>query len=306
MSALPASLFAEEVVKVEQPNAGSAGAVWKPLIEKAAAQTKGIVRPQWIGGDPGLSQVQLLAGAIDVGFFGPIGAVETDLRGNDVVIFAPGLINHGSWIVKGDSSFRTPEDLKNKRIATQPETSETYRQARLAASLNGLDLRRDFQVIFGPPTANLALFERGDVDAVITIEPISSRLIAKGAREIARVRDQWKKGTGDDRPLFLGGQGGRREWFDQNRSTARELAGLYIEANKQIKANPKLIADLHQVLGLRDDDRATIDLLVKRLPEIYSGEWSPAVANVANKVVDVAVTSGILKGKPARPICEIA
>jgi ABC-type nitrate/sulfonate/bicarbonate transport system substrate-binding protein len=299
-------LFAEGVVQIEQPNAGTAGAVWRPLIEKALTQTQTNVKPRWIGGDPGLSQVQLLAGAIDVGFFGPIGAAETDLRGHDVVIFAPGLINHGSWIVKGNSAWRTPESLKGKRIASQPETSETYRQARLAAGLNGLDLKRDFQVIFGPPTANLALFERGDVDAIIAIEPVSSRLIANGAREIARVRDQWKKGTGDERPLFLGGQGCRSDWFEKNRSTAQDLAKLYIDANKQLNANPGLIAEMHEALGIKDADRPTIDLLAKRLPEIYSAEWNPSVANVANKLIDVAVTNGILKGKPARPICEIA
>jgi NitT/TauT family transport system substrate-binding protein len=293
---------ADTAARIEQPNAGSAGAVWRPLIERSS----GAGLAQWVGGDPGLSQVQLLAGAIDVGFFGPIGAVETDLRGHDVVIFAPGLINHGSWIVKGNSSYRTPQELKGKRIATQPETSETYRQARLAASLVGLDLKHDFQVIFGPPAANLALFERGDVDAVITIEPISTRLIAGGAREIARVRDQWQKGTNDSRPLLLGGQGTRREWFEKNRPLAAKLARLYQSANEQIHARPQLLADLHVPLGLRDADRATLDLLVKRMPEIYATEWSPAVSSVADKVIEVAVRNGILKSKAPRPVCELA
>jgi ABC-type nitrate/sulfonate/bicarbonate transport system substrate-binding protein len=231
--------------------------------------------------------------------------VETMLRGHDVVIFAPGLLNHGSWIVKGNSSFRSAQDLKGKRIGTQPETTETYRQARLAASLLGLDLKRDFEVIFGPPTASLALFERGDVDAVITIEPISTRLIAGGAREIAKVRDQWRQGTNDAHPLFLGGQGTRRDWFDQNRSVASKLAKLYLSANEQIRAHPQILADLHQQMGIPSSDRAAIELLVKRLPEVYEVEWSPAVESDANKIIDVAVRTGILRGKPSRPIIEI-
>ncbi len=288
--------------RVEQPNLGTAGAIWRTLIEKEAV--KAGVNAQWVGGDPGQSQVQLLAGAIDTGFFGPIGSVETALRGHDVVIYAPGLLNHGSWIVRGNSPIRSVQELKGKRIATQPETTETYRQARLAAGFLGLDFKHDFEFIFGPPTANLALFERGDVDAVITIEPISTRLIAGGAREIARVRDQWRDGTHDARPLFLGGQGTRREWLDQNRATASKLSKLYLQANEQIRARPALLAEMHQLMGIPASDRAAIELLVKRLPEIYGVEWSPAMATSANHVVDVAVQQGILKGKPSRPICE--
>jgi len=297
---------AGDPLRLEQPNIGTAGAVWRPLVEQENAKTHAGIEAQWIGGDPGQSQVQLLAGAIDIGFFGPIGAVETDLRGRDVVIFAPGLLNHGSWIVKGNSSIRNPKDLKGKRIATQPETTETYRQARLAASLIGLDLKHDFQMILGPPTANLALFERGDVDAVITIEPIASRLIAGGAREIARVRDQWREGTHDDRPLFLGGQGATRDWFEKNRPVAQKLAKLYQSANEQIRARPQILAEQPKLLGVAPGDNATMELLVKRLPEIYAVEWSPAVANEANKVIDLAVKNGILKGKPARPVLEVA
>jgi ABC-type nitrate/sulfonate/bicarbonate transport system substrate-binding protein len=309
MAAVPFTNYAfaaGDPLRLEQPNIGTAGAVWRPLVEEGNAKTHAGVDAQWIGGDPGQSQVQLLAGAIDVGFFGPIGAVETDLRGRDVVIFAPGLLNHGSWIVKGDSSIRSPKDLKGKRIATQPETTETYRQARLAASLIGLDLKHDFQMILGPPTANLALFERGDVDAVITIEPISTRLIARGAREIARVRDQWREGTKDDRPLFLGGQGATRDWFEKNRPLARKLAALYQSANEQIRSRPHILAEQQKLLGVAPGDNATVELLVKRLPEIYAVEWSPAVANEANKVIDLAVKSGILKSKPDRPILEVA
>jgi NitT/TauT family transport system substrate-binding protein len=296
-------VFADENIRIEQPNIGTAGAVWRTLLDKGFTSAR--LPAQWVGGDPGQSQVQLLAGAIDVGFFGPIGAAETDLRGKDVVIFAPGLINHGSWIVKGNSSIKTPYDLKGKRIATQPETTETYRQARLAAGLVGLDLRRDYQMIFGPPTANLALFERGDVDAVITIEPISTRLIANGAKEIARVRDQWRQGTNDARPLFLGGQGCTRAWFDRNRAAAQTLSKLYVEANQQIRARPQILGDLYKLLGAPSNDQKVIDLLIKRMPEIYATEWSPSVKGDADRILNMAVKDGVLRSKPSSPILEI-
>ena len=46
-------------------------------------------------------------------------------------------------------------------------------------------------MVFGLPIMNVALFERGD-DAVITIEPTATRLIARRARD-ARVGDMWRR-----------------------------------------------------------------------------------------------------------------
>src|SRR5260370_14614222 len=87
-----------------------------------------------------------------------------------------------------------------KGIATQPETTETFLQARIGAALAGLDLRRDFQLFFGPPTANLALFERGDVDAVILLEPTATRLVAAGGPARARGGGIWRGGAGGSGP----------------------------------------------------------------------------------------------------------
>ncbi len=286
-------------IRIEAANPGTAGAVWKPLLERNS-QLLGGLHPQWAGGDPGQVQLQLLSGAIDVGFFGPLGAAESQLRGNDILIFAPGLLNHGSWIVKGNSSYRTPHDLIGKSVAAQPQTSETFRQARVAASLQGIDLMKDLRVIFGPPTANLALFERGDVEAVITIEPIASRLIANGAREIAKVRDMWGRGS----KLFLGGLAAKRQWIQNNQSTAALLAKAFATVNRQIKAKPQLASELHASMGIPDSDTKAIQLLAKRLPEIYATEWDNSVFADIDRQIDEAVKTKILTQRSSRPVYE--
>ena len=176
---------------------------------------------EWVKGSPGQVQLQLATGAANVGVFGALGIAEIAPRGSDIVIFAPALNNHGRWIVRDNSSYQSPRDLVGKTIATQHEGSDTYRHARLAALLQGIDLKKDVKVVFGSPTANVALFERGDVDAVITIEPTATRLVARGAREIARVGDMWREATGDDAPLFLIGFAAHREWAEKNRRSPR-------------------------------------------------------------------------------------
>jgi ABC-type nitrate/sulfonate/bicarbonate transport system substrate-binding protein len=204
--------------------------------------------------------------------------------------------------VRDNSPYRSPKDLIGKRIATQPETTETFLQARIAAALAGLDLKRDFQLFFGPPTANLALFERGDVDAVILLEPTATRLVAAGAREIARVGDMWQEATGDSAPPFLAGRAAQRGWLDAHRALAKRIVDIEVGVNRQVVKNPQLLAELHGAMGIPDSERAAIELLPKRLAGSYATEWGPDVFEVIDRQINVAVKLGILTARPASPI----
>ena len=225
-------------------------------------------------------------------------------KGSDITLFGPALNNHGRWIVRGDSPYRKPSDLVGKRIASQPKTTETYQQARIAAALTGLDLERDVQVFFGPPTANLALFDRGDVEAVIAIEPTATRLVGAGAREIARVGDMWRDATGDTSDPFLVGLAARKSWLDANRETATRIAHIFAAANAAIRDRPDRLATFHRDLGLKDNEGAAIALLSRRLPDVYPVTWNPSVWRVIDRQIDVAVKTGLLAGRPARPLYD--
>jgi ABC-type nitrate/sulfonate/bicarbonate transport system substrate-binding protein len=291
-----------EEVRLAQAGPGSADTITRPLIERGGPElTKGL-RLSWVESNPGQIQLQLLSGALNIGAFGSIGAAIAVEHGTDIVLIGPSLNNHGRWIVRDNSPYRSPKDLIGKRIATQPETTETFLQARIAAALAGLDLKRDFQLFFGPPTANLALFERGDVDAVILLEPTATRLVAAGAREIARVGDMWQEATGDSAPPFLAGRAAQRGWLDAHRALAKRIVDIEVEVNRQVVKNPQLLAELHGAMGIPDSERAAIELLPKRLAGSYATEWGPDVFEVIDRQINVAVKLGILTARPASPI----
>src|SRR5258706_9468061 len=171
---------AKPIVNVTLSTPGSAGSIWRAAIASLDPSLRSGFDLHWIAGDPGQMQVQLAAGALDVGLFGAIGLATIARKGSDITLFGPGLNNHGRIIVRSDSPYRKPADLVGKRIATQPKTTKTYQQARVALSLVGVDMDRDFETFFGPPTANLALFDRGDVEAVIVVEPTATRAVGAG------------------------------------------------------------------------------------------------------------------------------
>ena len=284
-------------VRLSSSGLGSAGSVWQPLYEQGKINSNGL-DVAWVGGDPGQVQTQLLAGAVDVSAYGALGAAEASLRGGDVVVFGPSLYNHGGWIVPEGSPYRAPKDLRGKRIATLPQASDTYRHAQMAAALQGLDLKADFQVIHGPPIANLALFSRRDVEAVIAIEPTATRLVAGGAREIARVGDMWRDATGDASPLFLVGHAARRQWITENRATANAVTKLYTALNAEVRARPQILAQFHAAMGVPAGETAAINLLPKRLADIYATTWDKSVFSGLDRQIEVAVKLGILARKP--------
>lgn len=281
--------------------AGTAGTLQDGMIAKFPEVSQGL-EIEWVDGDPGQLQVFILSGAIDSGPFGALGLAEAAQKGADLLMFGPRLNNHGSWIVRGDSPFKHPSDLKGRKIATQLPTSDTYRHARMAAALHKLDLQKDFQVIFGSSIANIALFNRGDVDAVIAIEPTSTRLIAQGHREIARVADQWKEATGDSAPLSLVTCAATRQWVEKNPETARRVGQQALAINRKFVADPTVVRDpdIYRPMGFKDTDKAAIDLLVERLPRVYATEWNKAVFDGFDRQLEVALSLGIIEKKPAK------
>lgn len=289
-------------VRITLPSPGSAGSAWQPLIDQLKLNTDPSLVLNWVVADPGKMQTQLSAGALDIGVFGAAGLATLAARGSDIVLFGPALNNHGRWLVPANSPYKTPKDLIGKTIASAQETTETYQQARIAASLSGIDLKKDVKVIFGSPTANLALFERGDVDAIITLEPTASRLVGRGAREIARVADIWKEATGQTGDPILVGLAASRKWLDANRETAAEVVALFKRVNAAIQKQPQLLTTITAEMGLKPDETKAAALLPTRLATAYATEWNGKVFATIDKQIEVAARLGIIDKVPAEKL----
>ncbi len=302
-SLLPAgrAFAADAPVRITLPSPGSAGSVWQPLVSKLGLAEELGLNLEWIVADPGKMQTQLTAGALDVGVYGSVGLSNIVNKGSDIVLFGPALDNNTRWVVRGDSPYKTPKDLAGKTVASTPETSETYQQAKIAASLAGLDFN-DLKIVFGAPLANLALFERGDVEAILTLEPTATRLVARGARDLARVADEWERGTGLKGAPILVGLAASRTWLDANRETASKVSKLFVKVNSAIRENPRLLVDVAREIGIKPDETEALALLPGRARESYATAWDEEGFKVIDKQIEVAVKLGLLKQAPAGKI----
>jgi NitT/TauT family transport system substrate-binding protein len=300
--AFPAIAKSPAAIRITLPSPGSAGSAWQPLVEKLGLAREYDLDLNWVTANPGQMQIQLATGSLDIGVFGAVGLGALVNRGSDITLFGPALNNHGRWIVHGDSPYRTPKDLIGKTLATTSESSETYQQARITASLIGIDLKSDLRVVHGSPTANLAIFERRDVDGLITLEPTATRLVGRGAREIARVADLWKQATGAKTDPVLLGLAASNQWLNRNRDTASRVARLFTRLGQEIQNKPALLQEVAEDMGLRAEESHARSLFPERVASAYSVSWDESVFQVIDRQIQVAVKLGILDKLPNRPL----
>lgn len=288
-------------LKLSLPAPGGAGSVWRPIWDQYDLGRGG---PQidWVGGDPGQVQTQLISGVVDASVFGALTTALANARGADIVIVGPALNNHGRWLVRNDSPYRTPKDLRGKRVASQPSNSDTYAQAAIVAALGGDSLRDDYTLLFGPPAANVALFERGDVDAIIAIEPSATRLVARGAREIARVGDLWKEYTGSDEPMLLNGRAVRASKLRDQHADVVAVIDAFTAANQKIVDDPTILSRLHREMGIQDSETEAIRLLPERMRDIYPVMFDAAARRGLDRQLREAQRLGLLEAAPSRPV----
>ncbi|MEZ0364648.1 ABC transporter substrate-binding protein [Mycobacterium sp. pUA109] len=291
----------EKRARIEDTQKGTAGAVIRPISERYGLLDS-LSLTYVAGTGPGDVQNKLLSGALDNASMGPIGAVVANNAGAALTVFTTGLNNHVRWLVPANSPYRTPADLRGKRIATPPNNSDAYRSAQLAAAVNGIEFNKEYEIHQGAVLAGLALFDRGDVEGIVTIEPNATRLVARGARQLATVDELWRQGTGHSEPLLLNGQGARLDWVNSNPDLAAALQKLRLDAHHKIREQPQILAELAGYYGIPPTEKEAIKLLPQRLVDIYPVEWGQAAATSMDTQIAAAVQHGLLPKAPTAPV----
>jgi NitT/TauT family transport system substrate-binding protein len=188
----------------------------------------------------------ILTGSLDLAYVGPNPALNAHVksRGEEIRILA-GAANGGSaLVVQGDGRIRKPADFRGRRVAT-PQLGSTQDVAcRAWLKEQGFKITQlggDVQVI---PTSNpdqLALFQRGHVDGVWTVEPWVSRLeIEAGGKvyleepdAVATVLVSSTKLLGANRPLVdkvVAAHAELTAWIQENPAEAQRMVLDELEA----------------------------------------------------------------------------
>ena len=203
------------------------------------------VEIQWFTYNAGPSAMEaMFAGSLDLTYVGQGPALNAHFKSNGAEIrIISGAANGGAaLVVKTDSPIKTPADFRGKKIAT-PQLGNTQDiSCRAWLKAQGFKITQiggDALVI---PTSNpdqLALFQKGSVDAVWTVEPWVTRLEREGNGRIFL----------EDKDVLTTWLACSAKFLGEHRDLAKKIAAANVELTQWIQAHPeeaqqKLIAEL--------------------------------------------------------------
>src|SRR5881398_2162331 len=192
------------------------------------------VEIQWFTYNAGPSAMEaLFAGSLDLTYVGQGPALNAHFKSNgEEVRVLAGAANAGAaLVVKSDSPIKTAADFRGKKIAT-PQLGNTQDvSCRAWLKAQGFKITQTGGDVLVLPTANpdqLALFQKGGVDAVWTVEPWVTRLEREANGKIfledKDVITTWLVST----TKFLGNQ----------RDLAKKVVAANAELTDWIQKNP--------------------------------------------------------------------
>lgn len=229
-------------------------------------------RIEWFTYNAGPSAMEaLLAGSIDATYVGPNPAINAHLKskGDDVRVIAGATRGGAALVVRGDGSISSAADFRGRRLATPQlgNTQDVSARAWLAAA--GLRVTMGGGDVSVLPTQNpdqLALFRKGELDGVWTVEPWVSRLEREaGGRILVEETDSLT--------TVLAASA---EFLRSRPAAARALAVAHAELDAWIASRPDE-AKSHVIAELKDLTRAEMprDLLDHCWPRL---RFTPRIA----------------------------
>ena len=160
------------------------------------------VKIEWYVYNAGPSAMEaIFARSIDLTYVGPNPALNAHLKsqGEEIRIVAGACSGGAALVIQADGRIKTDADFRGKKIAT-PQLGNTQDvAARAWLQSTGLKITMAGGDAMVLPTANpdqLAMFQKGDLDAVWTVEPWVSRLVLEAKGQVYLEESSLWKNTG--------------------------------------------------------------------------------------------------------------
>jgi NitT/TauT family transport system substrate-binding protein len=206
---------------------------------------------------------------------------------------APAWASHASILVPTDSPYQSLADLKGKKMGSAQRTTGVYTETRAVLKAQGIDIEKDYKLQpMGDSTVMVALYKKGDFDAILDNEPIVSQLLAEGSsRELLQVGAyQAQHNAGRFSPVNSWGV--RKEWLEQQ--DGKKMKELFSRASVLAKTSKEPYVLAAKSSGL--DEKST-DLFFERFSKLVVPEFTQENLQDAQKLLDDAHGLGLVKTK---------
>src|SRR5437868_2216367 len=249
------------------------------------------VEIQWFTYNAGPSAMEaMFAGSLDLTYVGQGPALNAHFKSNgEEVRVIAGAANAGAaLVVKSDSPIKIAADFRGKKIAT-PQLGNTQDiSCRAWLKAQRFKITQTGGDVLVLPTANpdqLALFQKGGVDAVWTVEPWVTRLEREAKARVFL----------EDKDVITTWLVSSAKFLNTPRELAKKIAAANVELTDWIQKNPEEAQKI--LIGeLKEETRADF------APDAVAQAWkrikftSDVPGELVTKAVQDGKDAGFFKG----------
>ena len=181
----------------------------------------------------------LVAGEIDLGYIGPVPAINGFVKSEGGLKIIAGATNAGAvLVVRKDTTIKSVKDLAGKIVAV-PQYGNTQdislRNLLQQAKLKSVDKGGKVTVLQADNPDILTLFIRKQIDAALVPEPWGARLVKDGnARILLDEKQVWRNGAYTTAVVIV-----RTDFLKKNPDLVEKWLQTHVELTQQIKSSPE-------------------------------------------------------------------
>jgi NitT/TauT family transport system substrate-binding protein len=302
---LAALLFAASAADAQTPirvGVATSGGTTMPalVISDQKLDQKHGLKIEWVRLDQNALQKAFALRQFDVS----IAEVASDLirqraRGDKVTAVYSGIMANVYVVTKKDAPYNNFGDLKGKKVGVYSLTSSsTAALIKILRERWKLEMRKDFEIVVAPPPVLVGLLQKGDIEAMVNVDPLVLRTLESGGyKQIMDVDGAWQELTGSR--LLVTTISAWDDFAKKNPDQIRNLIRAYQDAVDYIRNNPQVYASTGfiKMSGLKDTPEI-VKMFNERFTKLYTGKWDQNLINSNKAVFDVAIEMGNLESVP--------
>lgn len=260
---------------------------------KLAAQELGLADAEFAPMAQPMALLGVRNGTVQTAFHSWANFAQDREQGIEVVAVAPAWASHASFLVRPDAPFKTVADLKGKRLGCSPRTTGVFSEGAAALADQGLAIDKDLRVTpMDQSPVLVALFKKGEFDALLVSEPAVSILLASGdARELLQV-GLYEASRHGGRLAPVNSWGVRKDWLDRQDKVA--MLKLFSRASELAKTRKEAFDEAAKLAGL---DAKTNELYRERFSKLIVTKFTDENLADAQSIMDQALADGLIKSK---------
>jgi NitT/TauT family transport system substrate-binding protein len=271
------------------------------VISQQKLDEKNGLKIEWARLDQNALQKAFALRQFDVSF----AEVASDLirqraRGDKVKAVYSGIMANVYVVAKKEAPYANFGDLKGRKVGLYSLTSSsTAALVKIVRERWKLDLRKDFELVVAPPPVLAGLLQKGDIEAMINVDPLVLRVLESGGyKQIMDLDGEWQKLAGSR--LLVTTLAVWEDYAQKNPDVVRRLVRTYREAVDYINQNPQAYVSTGfiKASGLKETPEV-VKAFEERFTKLYTAKWDQSLVNANRAVFDVAIEMGNLESVPA-------